>query len=138
MALIVVAAALMADDGTILIQQRPLDKAHGGLWEFPGGKRETGESTIVALVRELEEELGIVVDPAALHPLGFSVEPRGDRELILLLFLCRRWLGKPQPLTASELRWVAPGEIAALPLPPADQSLAASLVHWLAGLAGTG
>ena len=135
MALIVVAAALVAPDGTILVQQRPLDKAHGGLWEFPGGKREAGESTRIALARELEEELGIAVDPADFEPLGFSVEPRGESELILLLFLCRRWTGAPQPLTATQLRWVAPGEVAGLPLPPADRPLAASLVHWLAGKA---
>lgn len=135
MALIVVAAALVAPDGTILIQQRPADKAHGGLWEFPGGKREAGESTTAALARELEEELGIGVDPADLEPLGFSVEPRDERELILLLFLCGKWKGEPRALSASTLRWVAPSAVADLPLPPADQPLAASLVHWLAGAA---
>jgi 8-oxo-dGTP diphosphatase len=135
MALIVVAAVLCAPDGTILVQQRPIDKAHGGLWEFPGGKREAGESTTIALARELEEELGIGVDPADLAPLGFSVEPRGELELILLLFLCRRWSGVPQPLTATQLRWVDPAHVIDLPLPPADRPLAASLVHWLAGRA---
>lgn len=135
MALIVVAAALIAHDGTILVQQRPADKAHGGLWEFPGGKREAGESTTVALSRELEEELGICVDPVDLEPLGFSVEPRGEAELILLLFLCHKWSGEPRALSASQLRWVAPAEVADLPLPPADRPLAAGLVHWLTGRA---
>lgn len=135
MALIVVAAALIAPNGTILVQQRPLDKAHGGLWEFPGGKCEAGESTTAALSRELDEELGIGVDPADLEPLGFSVEPRDERELILLLFLCRKWVGEPRALSASTLRWIAPAEVADLPLPPADKPLAASLVHWLAGRA---
>jgi len=135
MALIVVAAALMAADGTILIQQRPAEKPHGGLWEFPGGKRESGESTAIALARELDEELGIAVDPSDLWPLGFAIEPRGEGELILLLFLCRRWLGEPRPLAGGALRWIDPADAPALAMPPADQPLAASLVHWLAGAA---
>lgn len=132
MALIVVAAALVAPDGTILVQQRPAHKAHGGLWEFPGGKCEVGESAVVALSRELDEELGIGVDPTDLRPLGFSVASSDERDLILLLFACRKWSGEPRPLCAAQLRWVVPAEVSALPLPPADRPLAASLVHWLA------
>lgn len=133
MPLIVVAAALIGRDGTILIQKRPADRAHGGLWEFPGGKREAGESSRAALIRELDEELAIEVEPEDLIPCGFAVEPRGERELILLLFACRRWQGDPQPLTASALLWVHPSSLAEFPMPPADVPLAAGLAHYLSG-----
>ena len=133
MPLIVVAAALIGRDGTILKQTRPDDRAHGGLWEFPGGKREAGESSRAALIRELDEELAIAVAPDDLIPCGFAVEPREARELILLLFACRRWRGDPRPLTASELRWVAPAALADFPMPPADVPLAAGLVRYLSG-----
>ncbi len=133
MPLIVVAAALIAPDGTILIQKRPADRALGGLWEFPGGKREAGESSRAALIRELDEELGIAVERDDLIPCGFAVEPREARELILLLFACRRWLGEPQPLSASELLWAAPETLADFAMPSADVPLAAGLVRYLSG-----
>lgn len=132
MALNVVAAVLVAENGTILIQRRPDDKAHGGLWEFPGGKREPGELTRLALVRELEEELGIAVDPDDLVPLGFSVEPREHIELVLLLFRCDRWQGEPRPVGAATLRWIDPATISQFAMPPADQPLAVRLARWLA------
>ncbi len=131
MPLIVVAAALIARDGTILIQKRPADRALGGLWEFPGGKREAGESSRAALIRELHEELGITVARDDLIPCGFAVEPRDPRELILMLFICRRWQGHPQPLIASELRWVRPETLADHAMPPADVPLAAGLVRYM-------
>ena len=131
MPLIVVAAALIAANRTILIQKRPPDRALGGLWEFPGGKREAGESSRAALIRELDEELGIGVERDDLVPCGFAVEPRDPRELILLLFVCRRWQGNPEPLTASELRWVAAAQLADYSMPPADVPLAAGLVRYL-------
>ncbi len=133
MPLIVVAAALIAPDRTILIQKRPADRALGGLWEFPGGKRESGESSRAALIRELDEELGIVVERDHLFPCGFVVEPRDPRELILLLFACRRWQSEPRPLTASELLWVLPETLADYAMPPADIPLAAGLVRYLSG-----
>lgn len=133
MPLIVVAAALIAPDGTILIQKRPADRALGGLWEFPGGKREAGEGSRTALVRELDEELGIAVEHDDLIPCGFAVEPRDPRELILLLFACRRWVGMPQPLTASELLWVPPETLADYAMPPADVPLAAGLLRYVSG-----
>lgn len=131
MSLIVVAAALIAPDRTILIQKRPEGSALGGLWEFPGGKREAGESSRVALSRELDEELGIAVEQGDMLPCGFAVEPRDRGELILLLFACRRWQGVPSANAASELRWVRAHELAEYPMPPADVPLAAGLVRYL-------
>ena len=133
MPLIVVAAALIAADGTILIQKRPPGRALAGLWEFPGGKREADESSRAALVRELSEELGITVDPDSLHPCSFTVEPRDRQELILLLFLCRQWAGTPQALTASALRWVKAEALADHAMPPADVPLAQHLLRHLSG-----
>lgn len=134
MPLIVVAAALIETNRTILIQKRPDGGALAGLWEFPGGKREAGESSRAALIRELDEELGIAVDPDDLMPCGFVVEPRERDELILLLFACHRWRGVAAPLTASELRWVAADALAGHAMPPADVPLAAGLVRYLSGL----
>lgn len=134
MPLIVVAAALIETNRTILIQKRPEGGTLAGLWEFPGGKREAGESSRAALVRELDEELGIAVDPDDLMPCGFVVEPRERGELILLLFACHRWRGVAAPLTASELRWVEADALAGYAMPPADVPLAAGLVRYLSGL----
>lgn len=126
--MIVVAAALIAADGSILVQQRREGGAHGGLWEFPGGKCEPGETLRGALVRELEEELGIRVAASNLEPLVFAAEPAGDREL-LLLFTSRDWQGEPRALDAQALRWCAPAELLALPMPPADIPLARELAR---------
>ena len=133
-ALIVVAAALTRDDGRVLVQRRPAGKAHAGLWEFPGGKVEPGERAADALARELAEELGIAVEPAALVPTGFSTGNAGARELLLLLFVVRRWLGEPVALCADTLAWYRPDELAAMPMPAADQPLVAGLGRWLAAL----
>ena len=132
MPLIVVAAALIAPDGTILTQLRPPHGAHPGLWEFPGGKREAGEGDREALARELAEELGITVDLADLAPCTFSVERRSDKELILLLFLCRSWTGTIAALHASDLRWVVPEDLPMLAMPPADLPLALALADLFA------
>jgi 8-oxo-dGTP diphosphatase len=119
----VVAAALAGADGLVLLQQRAPGRAMAGLWEFPGGKVDEGELPEEALVRELEEELGIAVDPADLAPACFASAPLGERHMILLLYLCRRWRGTPQPLDASALRWEAPAAMRGLPMPPADAPL---------------
>lgn len=126
MLMLVVAAALTDRDGRVLMARRPVDKQHGGLWEFPGGKVEAGEVPKVALVRELREELGIEIDPDALDPVAFSESP-GDRHVVLLLYRCRSWRGEPQALEAAELCWVAPCDLAALAMPPADIPLALAL-----------
>lgn len=125
--LTVVAAALVDDEGRILVQRRPEGVASAGLWEFPGGKIEPGETPEAALVRELSEELGIMVDPASLAPACFASEPLGDRHLVLLVYLCRRWQRRPRPLQATALQWVRPAELHALDMPTPDRPLIATL-----------
>jgi 8-oxo-dGTP diphosphatase len=118
-----VAAALVDSDRRILLQRRAPGRAMAGLWEFPGGKVEEGERPEDALVRELEEELGIAVDPAALTPAAFASADNAGRHMLLLLYLCRDWRGEPRPLDASALRWLRPADMSALPMPPADEPL---------------
>ncbi|WP_404370346.1 (deoxy)nucleoside triphosphate pyrophosphohydrolase [Sphingomonas sp. MMS24-J45] len=118
--LFVVAVALVDGAGRVLVQQRPRDKQMGGLWEFPGGKVEAGETPEAALVREVTEELGVSIEPEALRPLTFASEPLADRHLLLLLYLCREWSGEPQALDATALAWHAPSELRDLAMPPAD------------------
>ena len=121
--MMVVAAALVDADGRILVQQRPPGRALAGLWEFPGGKIEPGETPEAALVRELREELAIDVTEACLAPACFASAPLGDRHLLLLLYVCRKWSGQPVALEATGLRWVRPVELHALAMPPADRPL---------------
>ncbi|WP_375420201.1 (deoxy)nucleoside triphosphate pyrophosphohydrolase [uncultured Sphingomonas sp.] len=125
--LLVVAAALIRPDGTVLAQQRPTGKQLAGLWEFPGGKIEMGESPEAALVRELREELGIEVALETLSPVAFASEALAGRHLVLMLYAARTWQGDPQALEASALQWVTMDEMAALPMPPADVPLVAAL-----------
>ena len=125
--LFVVAAALTNDKGEILLQQRPMGAQMGGLWEFPGGKVDLGESPEAALVRELEEELGIIVAAQDLVPETFGSEPLGDRNLVLLLYRCVKWTGTPTALYASDIRWALPQDMADLPMPPADYPLVRKL-----------
>jgi 8-oxo-dGTP diphosphatase len=124
--LIVAAAALIDSAGHVLVQQRPPGGSMTGLWEFPGGKIERGETPEAALARELREELGIEV--GALAPLTFASAPLADRHLLLLLYHCSDWQGVPKALHASALRWVMPVELYDLPMPPADRPLIASLI----------
>jgi 8-oxo-dGTP diphosphatase len=121
--LIVVAAALVDRDGRLLVQQRPEGLSMAGLWEFPGGKLEPGETPEQALIRELGEELAIDVDHACLAPGCFASEPLGDKHLLLLLYVCRKWRGTPVAQHASALRWVRPVELHSLAMPPADKPL---------------
>lgn len=110
-------------DGRVLVQQRPPGTAMAGLWEFPGGKIEPGETPEAALIRELAEELGIEVDHACLAPACFASEPLGDRHLLLLVYALRKWKGVPVAHHATALRWVRPTELYALDMPPADRPL---------------
>jgi 8-oxo-dGTP diphosphatase len=119
----VVAAALVDADGRVLLQQRPAGKSLAGLWEFPGGKLEAGETPEDALIRELEEELGIAVPHACLAPAAFASAPLGERHLLLLLYIARKWVGVPRALEATALKWVRPADMHALPMPPADRPL---------------
>ena len=122
--LIIVAAALVDADGRVLVQQRAADREMAGLWEFPGGKIEPGEDAETALVRELNEELGISTETACLAPAGFGTDFMKDgRQLLLLLYVCRKWRGIPQALDAAQLRWLRPLELHDLPMPPADLPL---------------
>lgn len=118
-----VAAALADGEGRVLLQRRAAGRAMAGLWEFPGGKVEPGERPEAALVRELEEELGIEVAVGALAPAAFASADNDGRHMLLLLYLCRDWRGEPRALDASELAWVRPADMAALPMPPADAPL---------------
>lgn len=125
--LFVVAAALTNQVGEILLQKRPEGKQMAGLWEFPGGKVEPGESPEIALVRELKEELGLDVDSADLIPCAFASEPLQERHLLMLLYICRDWTGDPQPHESPELRWLKPADMSRLPMPPADRPLVQAL-----------
>jgi 8-oxo-dGTP diphosphatase len=119
----VVAAALVDGERRILLQQRAPGRAMAGLWEFPGGKVEEGESPEAALARELAEELGIDVEIGSLTPAVFASADNDGRHMLLLLYLCREWRGEPSPLDAADLKWVRPDEMEALPMPPADTPL---------------
>lgn len=121
--LIVTAVALIDADGRVLVQQRPEGKPMAGLWEFPGGKVEAGETPTSALIRELAEELGIDVEAACLAPAAFASEPLDDGHLLLLLHVCRKWNGVPRPLHAANLYWLRPVQLHALDMPPADRPL---------------
>ncbi|EAT08177.1 mutator mutT protein [Sphingomonas sp. SKA58] len=118
-----VAVALVDAEGRVLLQQRPPGKPMAGLWEFPGGKVEAGETPEAALVRELEEELGIATQESCLAPASFASEALGDRHLLLLLYVCRKWRGVPEARHATALAWKRPAQMYALDMPPADLPL---------------
>ncbi len=129
--LLITAAALIDDEQRVLVQLRPEGRPMAGLWEFPGGKVDAGETPVAALVRELREELDIGVAVDALEALTFASEPLGDRDLLLLLFVCRHWTGDPKPLVASDLRWCHMDELRTLEMPPADIPLVERLSRLL-------
>ena len=118
---------LLDGDGRILIAKRPPGRSLAGLWEFPGGKVEPGESPEPALVRELAEELGIEIAAADLAPLTFASHAYPDFHLLMPLFLCRRWRGEVTPHEGQELLWVIPAELVSYAMPPADEPLKAVL-----------
>lgn len=125
--MLVVAAALTDAQGNVLIAQRPVAKEHGGLWEFPGGKVEPGETPEAALARELFEEMGVEIDSRDFESIGFASESRGERQLVLLLYRCRTWRGEAQAIEPQALAWVQPSEMASYAMPPADVELARQL-----------
>jgi 8-oxo-dGTP diphosphatase len=120
---LVAACALIDTDGRVLIAQRPQGKSMAGLWEFPGGKVESGERPEQSLIRELKEELGIVVQEACLAPLTFASHTYSDFHLLMPLFVCRRWEGIVEAREAQTLKWVRPNELRNYPMPPADEPL---------------
>ena len=129
--LLVVACALVDSDGRVLIAQRPEGKSLAGLWEFPGGKMESGETPEETLVRELREELGIETKPACLAPLTFASHSYDGFHLLMPLYVCRRFEGIPQPLEAQALKWVKPNKLRDYPMPPADAPLIPFLIDLL-------
>ncbi len=128
---LVVAAALVDDEGRVLIAQRPQGKQLAGLWEFPGGKVEAGETPELALIRELDEELGIVVKEACLAPFVFASHTYADFHLLMPLFLIRRWEGEPEAREHTAIKWVRPAAMRDFPMPPADAPLVAYLNDFL-------
>ena len=130
---VVVAAALIRDDGGVLMQCRGPSRMHAGLWEFPGGKVDDGESPESALVRELREELGIVVDAADCAPLSFASDPalppKPREPYVVLLYTCRKWLRKPRCLDGEAIAWFRPADMASLAMPPLDIPLARALLQ---------
>lgn len=124
---LVVAGALVDIDGRVLIARRPEGKKMAGLWEFPGGKLEPGETPEAALVRELREELGIDTSGSCLAPLTFASHEYDDFHLLMPLYVCRRWRGRIAAKEHSEIRWVRPVQMSAYPMPPADVPLVSML-----------
>jgi 8-oxo-dGTP diphosphatase len=129
--LLVAACALIDVDGRVLIAQRPQGKSLAGLWEFPGGKVEPGETPEAALVRELKEELDIEVAQACLAPFVFASHAYESFHLLMPLWLCRRWSGAVSAREHQALAWVKPAVLADYPMPPADEPLVAHLRDFL-------
>jgi 8-oxo-dGTP diphosphatase len=128
---LVAACALVDTDGRVLLSQRPEGKALAGLWEFPGGKVDPGETPEQALVRELEEELGIETKIACLAPLTFASYTYETFHLLMPLYVCRRFWGTPVPREGQKLKWVRPRDMRNYPMPPADEPLIAHLIDLL-------
>ena len=120
---IVVSIALINDVNEILLSKRPENKHLGGLWEFPGGKVETNEVPEQALIREIKEELSIDINNKCIAPLSFSEFDYKEFQLLLLLYVCRRWEGEPRSMENNELKWVKPNMLRKYKMPPADDSL---------------
>ncbi len=129
--LLVSAVALIDRDSRILIAQRPAGKSMEGLWEFPGGKVEPDETPEAALIRELQEELGIDTWQSCLAPLTFASHSYPDFHLLMPLFACRKWNGTPMSREGQALKWVRANELRDYPMPPADIPLIPILRDWL-------
>ena len=129
--LLVAACALVDTDGRVLLAQRPEGKQLAGLWEFPGGKVEPGETPEQCLIRELQEEIGIETDIPCLAPLTFASHSYDDFHLLMPLFVCRRFRGIAQPKEGQALKWVRPKQMRDYPMPPADAPLIQFLIDLL-------
>ncbi|MFV0333818.1 MAG: 8-oxo-dGTP diphosphatase MutT [Tropicimonas sp.] len=129
--ILVSAVALVDRDGRILLAQRPEGKSMAGLWEFPGGKVEPGETPEVALIRELEEELGINTWASCLAPLTFASHSYPEFHLLMPLFICRKWQGTPVSRENQRLKWVRSGDLRDYPMPEADIPLIPHIREWV-------
>jgi 8-oxo-dGTP diphosphatase len=129
--ILVVAVALIDVDGRVLIAQRPEGKKMAGLWEFPGGKVDPGETPEAALIREVKEELGIDTKESCLAPFTFASHCYDDFYLLMPLYLCRRWWGSIVPQEGQAVKWVRPVRLGDYPMPPADKPLVAMLRDFL-------
>lgn len=128
---LVSAVALVDPDGRVLLAQRPKGKSMAGLWEFPGGKVEPGETPEAALVRELKEELDIDTAESCLAPLTFASHGYDDFHLLMPLFVCQKWEGITRSVEGQALKWVRPNALSDYPMPPADIPLVPILRDWL-------
>lgn len=128
---LVAAIALIDKDGRVLLAQRPEGKSMAGLWEFPGGKVEPGETPEACLIREVKEELGIDTWQSCLAPLTFASHSYEDFHLLMPLYACRKWEGIARGIEGQNLEWVRPVRMADYPMPPADVPLVAMLRDWL-------
>src|SRR5258708_32142357 len=124
---LVAAVALIDPDGRVLLAQRPEGKHLAGLWEFPGGKVHGGETPEAALIRELDEELGLDVVASCLAPFPFASHAYPEFHLLMPLYVCRKWSGIPTAREGQQLKWVRPAQLADSPMPPADKPLVAML-----------
>jgi 8-oxo-dGTP diphosphatase len=124
---LVSAVALVDADGRVLLAQRPQGKPMAGLWEFPGGKVDPGETPETALIRELAEELGIDVAASCLAPFTFASHSYPDFHLLMPLYVCRKWSGIPVAREGQRFAWARPARLGDYPMPPADEPLVAML-----------
>jgi 8-oxo-dGTP diphosphatase len=130
--LVLVAACALVDiDGRVLLTERPAGKSMAGLWEFPGGKIETGERPEQTLIRELKEELGIVVQEPCLAPLTFASHAYADFHLLMPFYVCRRWDGIVAAQEGQQLAWIRPSRLRDFKMPPADEPLVSHLTALL-------
>jgi 8-oxo-dGTP diphosphatase len=129
--ILVAACALIDADGRVLLARRPEGRSMAGLWEFPGGKLEAGETPEACLIRELREELAVDTHESCLAPLAFASHAYPDFHLLMPLYACRKWQGTPVAREGQELVWVRPARLRDYPMPPADVPLVAHLLTWL-------